>query len=114
MEKRIGRETQSDIQGQGAGRTGRSGELQGIVCKETEEPERCLILRVLLLEKRRHLLKEKMVEMTGISSEGSGGVAQLGEHLPCKQGVDSSNLFISTRGRPEGESDWQTATDMGS
>ena len=25
-----------------------------------------------------------------------GGVAQLGEHLPCKQGVDSSNLFIST------------------
>ena len=26
-----------------------------------------------------------------------GGVAQLGEHLPCKQGVKSSNLFISTR-----------------
>ena len=26
-----------------------------------------------------------------------GGVAQLGEHLPCKQGVDSSILFISTR-----------------
>ena len=26
-----------------------------------------------------------------------GGVAQLGEHLPCKQGVESSNLFISTR-----------------
>ena len=25
-----------------------------------------------------------------------GGVAQLGEHLPCKQGVKSSNLFIST------------------
>ena len=25
-----------------------------------------------------------------------GGVAQLGEHLPCKQGVESSNLFIST------------------
>ena len=24
-----------------------------------------------------------------------GGVAQLGEHLPCKQGVESSNLFIS-------------------
>ena len=24
-----------------------------------------------------------------------GGVAQLGEHLPCKQGVKSSNLFIS-------------------
>ncbi len=26
-----------------------------------------------------------------------GGVAQLGEHLPCKQGVKSSNLSISTR-----------------
>ena len=27
-----------------------------------------------------------------------GGVAQLGEHLPCKQGVMSSNLTISTCG----------------
>ena len=27
-----------------------------------------------------------------------GGIAQLGEHLPCKQGVKSSNLFISTIG----------------
>ena len=26
----------------------------------------------------------------------SGGIAQLGEHLLCKQGVKSSNLFIST------------------
>ena len=24
-----------------------------------------------------------------------GGVAQLGEHLPCKQGVKSSNLSVS-------------------
>ena len=31
-----------------------------------------------------------------------GGVAQLGEHLPCKQGVKSSNLSIST-GRELGE-----------
>ena len=29
-----------------------------------------------------------------------GGVAQLGEHLPCTQGVRSSNLLISTTGRP--------------
>ena len=28
-----------------------------------------------------------------------GGVAQLGEHLPCKQGVKSSNLSISIGGR---------------
>ena len=27
----------------------------------------------------------------------NGGVAQLGEHLPCKQGVKSSNLSVSTR-----------------
>ena len=25
-----------------------------------------------------------------------GGIAQLGEHLPCKQGVASSNLAVST------------------
>ena len=26
----------------------------------------------------------------------SGDIAQLGEHLPCTQGVKSSSLFIST------------------
>ena len=28
----------------------------------------------------------------------NGGVAQLGEHLPCTQGVRSSSLLISTKG----------------
>ena len=28
-----------------------------------------------------------------------GGVAQLGERLPCTQEVESSNLFISTKGK---------------
>ena len=28
---------------------------------------------------------------------GNGGLAQLGEHLPCKQGVESSNLLVSIR-----------------
>lgn len=28
-----------------------------------------------------------------------GGVAQLGEHLPCKQGVKSSNLSVSIAGQ---------------
>ena len=28
-----------------------------------------------------------------------GGIAQLGEHLPCKQGVASSNLAVSTEVR---------------
>ena len=32
----------------------------------------------------------------GIKAKANGGVAQLGEHLPCKQGVMSSNLTIST------------------
>lgn len=27
-----------------------------------------------------------------------GGIAQLGEHLLCKQGVNGSNPFISTNG----------------
>ena len=31
-----------------------------------------------------------------------GGVAQLGEHLPCKQGVMGSNPIISTTGRGSG------------
>ena len=31
-----------------------------------------------------------------------GGVAQLGEHLPCKQGVKSSNLSVSTHPRKRG------------
>ena len=31
-----------------------------------------------------------------------GDIAQLGEHLPCKQGVESSNLFISTWNRLNG------------
>ena len=32
----------------------------------------------------------------------SGGIAQLGEHLPCKQGVKGSNPFISIRHRSDG------------
>ena len=32
-----------------------------------------------------------------VSARSYGGVAQLGEHLPCKQGVKSSNLSISIR-----------------
>ena len=31
--------------------------------------------------------------------DSNGGVAQLGEHLPCKQGVKSSNLSISIEGQ---------------
>ena len=34
-----------------------------------------------------------------------GGVAQLGEHLPCKQGVKGSIPFISTRPTEVGQTD---------
>ena len=40
-----------------------------------------------------------LFNLEGIPQEvkiGRGGLAQLGERLPCKQGVESSNLFIST------------------
>ena len=54
-----------------------------------------------------HLLsKEMRSSLRGRAKDGQslipliiyGGVAQLGEHLPCKQGVKSSNLSISTAG----------------
>ena len=35
----------------------------------------------------------------GLRTLKYGGVAQLGEHLLCKQGVVSSSLIISTRAR---------------
>ena len=34
--------------------------------------------------------------MTFVLFDIYGGIAQLGEHLPCKQGVKGSNPFIST------------------
>ena len=47
-----------------------------------------LIFRV----QKRNLEKRTMTNVTF----AHGGVAQLGEHLPCKQGVRSSILLIST------------------
>ena len=38
-------------------------------------------------------------EILKIQPIENGGVAQLGEHLPCKQGVKGSNPFISTNFR---------------
>ena len=42
-----------------------------------------------------------VVQFLGTVGQGNlpnthGGVAQLGEHLPCKQGVNGSSPFIST------------------
>ena len=33
-----------------------------------------------------------------VAARADGGIAQLGEHLPCKQGVKGSNPFISRSG----------------
>ena len=41
-----------------------------------------------------------------------GGVAQLGEHLPCKQGVMSSNLTISTLALSHAKSGSQTRAKL--
>ena len=45
-----------------------------------------------------------------------GGVAQLGEHLPCKQGVMGSNPIISTtrKGRRKSELESPPSSDIGS
>ena len=42
----------------------------------------------------------------------NGGVAQLGEHLPCKQGVMSSNLTISTLAMRSGNLKSQTGVKL--
>ena len=47
------------------------------------------------------LFREEGIFEKGIRRKypvNDGGVAQLGEHLPCKQGVRSSILLISTTG----------------
>ena len=37
-----------------------------------------------------------------VDARSNGDVAQLGEHLPCKQGVESSNLLVSTKAMRSG------------
>ena len=47
---------------------------------------------------RQRTARVRVTSLYNLHSE-YGGVAQLGEHLPCKQGVRSSILLISTKGR---------------
>ena len=50
-------------------------------------------------ERKRSLRLENKYTLRSEAEQwchNTGGVAQLGEHLPCKQGVKSSNLSIST------------------
>ena len=48
-------------------------------------------------------------------TQKNGGVAQLGEHLPCKQGVKGSIPFISTifQGRTASGSGLKNSVDEG-
>ena len=46
---------------------------------------------------------QREIEKRREGGRKNGGVAQLGEHLPCKQGVMGSNPIISTR-KEEGPS----------
>ena len=57
---------------------------------------RCLILRAL---ERGTFTKEEVEQKPSGQPYKYGGVAQLGEHLLCKQGVIGSIPFISTKAR---------------
>ena len=48
----------------------------------------------MFLDEDRQLKKGEKTQKTELDTYG--GVAQLGEHLPCKQGVMGSNPIIST------------------
>ena len=60
-----------------------------------------------------------VVQLSGFDPEENkpkhGGVAQLGEHLPCKQGVKGSIPFISTifQGRTASGSGLKNSVDEG-
>ena len=54
-----------------------------------------------------------VVQFSGSVEALHGGVAQLGEHLPCKQGVKGSIPFISTRGSREANSGTKAANENG-
>ena len=47
------------------------------------------------LDEFEMVLDARLFEKQKGRPASNGGVAQLGEHLPCKQGVKSSNLSIS-------------------
>ena len=56
----------------------------------------CSILRALGCESIKGNLKAYKGSDTEMPLKRYGGIAQLGEHLLCKQGVKGSNPFIST------------------
>ena len=61
---------------------------------ETAKPKYCAAI---LHGEANSSRSEFMCEAQFICEATYGGVAQLGEHLPCKQGVMGSNPIISTK-----------------
>ena len=51
------------------------------------------------VEEKKRKRRENLYTLHSYLLPNNGGVAQLGEHLPCKQGVMGSNPIISTMGR---------------
>ena len=76
----------------------------GSICKSRKTSQKSFAFLVRTLASKKHALKHRMFFEPKLEHEIRfanfwfyGGVAQLGEHLPCKQGVMSSNLTISTQ-----------------
>ena len=63
---------------------------------EVPSKNRCSVLRE---HERNSLVLMSEARALRANCRSRGGVAQLGEHLPCKQGVKGSIPFISTRER---------------
>ena len=74
--------------------------LDHLLSKEKEGIER---LPEFEIEKKRarEIRGDVVVRFSRTKGPRNGGVAQLGEHLPCKQGVKGSIPFISTTVRTE-------------
>ena len=56
----------------------------------------CLIVEVIIWREIFRKATQLQQSIAENSEARFGGVAQLGEHLPCKQGVRSSILLVST------------------
>ena len=78
-------------------RKAKAGVLEAKILKRRKCMVRCLVFQVRWIWKGGE--GRTQVERTDGEDirRRNGGIAQLGEHLPCKQGVMSSNLIISTK-----------------
>ena len=68
-----------------------TGQLVWSIMDKGSRFQVCSILRVMQMIPQRSIRDSETR-----NAERRGGIAQLGEHLLCKQGVKGSNPFIST------------------